>query len=194
MAKIVPTILAETPDIYQSRLELVTRTADRVHVDIVDGKFATTKTIGLSQVYVPDGVQLDLHLMVENPADHLDNALALKPNLIIVHAEANGDHAQCAADVQSMGVKAGIAYLKDSNPDELVTKFDHALVFTGKLGHYGGQLYQPSLAKVLEIKELKPGIEVAVDGGVNSRNMQDVIDAGADVLDAGMGYEGMINS
>lgn len=193
MAEIVPTILAETPEIFQSRMELVTRTAQRVHVDIVDGKFAETKTIGLSQVYVPDGVQLDLHLMVQNPQEHLQSALALKPNLIIVHAESEGDHAECARDIQLMGVKAGLAYLKDSNPDELVKQFDHALVFTGKLGHYNGELYQPSLAKVLEIKELKSDIEVAVDGGINRRNMQAVIDAGADVLDAGMGYEGMID-
>jgi len=193
MAKIVPTILATTPEEYQSRLELVTRTADRVHVDIVDGKFATTKTIGLSQVYVPDGVQLDLHLMVENPADHLDNALALKPNLIIVHAEADGDHVRCAADIQSMGVKAGMAYLTETAPTQIVTHFDHALVFTGRLGHYNGELHQPSLRKVLELKELDPGIEVAVDGGVNRRNMDAVIEAGADVLDAGMGYEGMID-
>ncbi len=193
MAEIVPTILAETPEIYQSRLELVTRTADRVHVDIVDGEFAETKTIGLSQVYVPDGVKLDLHLMVQNPQDHLQSALALKPNLIIIHAEAEADHAGCARDIRLMGVKAGLAYLKDSSPDELVTKFDHALVFTGNLGHYGGELYQPSLAKVLEVKELNNDIEVGVDGGVNSRNMQAVIDAGADVLDAGMGYVGMVD-
>jgi ribulose-phosphate 3-epimerase len=193
MAEIVPTILAESPEIYASRLDLVTRTARRVHVDIVDGKFATTKTIGLAQVYVPDGVLLDLHLMVENPDDYISSALALKPNLIIVHAEAHGDHVQCAANIQAFGVKAGLAYLKDTNPDERITAFDHALVFTGNLGHYGGQLYQPSLAKVLEIKELNPAIEVGVDGGINRRNMQSVIDASADVLNAGMGYEGMIN-
>lgn len=193
MAEIVPTILAETLEAYQSRLELVTRSADRIHVDIVDGKFASTKTIGLSQVYVPEGMKLDLHLMVENPQDHLLSALALKPSLIIIHAEAEGNHQQCAAEIQAMGVKAGVAYLKDSNPDDLVSKFDHALVFTGNLGHYGGELYQPSLAKVLEIKELSPSIEVAVDGGVNRRNMKAVIDAGADVLNAGMGYEGMID-
>jgi len=193
MAKVVPTILATTPEEYESRLELVLRTATRVHVDIVDGKFADNKTIGLAQVYVPEGVELDLHLMVENPHDHLLSALALKPNLIIVHAEAEGDHAECAQDIQAMGVKAGIAYLTETAPDELVKRFDHALVFTGRLGHYNGELHQPSLGKILEIKELNQDIEVAVDGGVNRRNMQAVLDAGADVLDAGMGYEGMID-
>jgi len=193
MAKVVPTILATTPEEYESRLELVLRTATRVHVDIVDGKFADNKTIGLAQVYVPEGVELDLHLMVENPHDYLSSALALKPNLIIVHAEAEGDHAECAQDIQAMGVKAGIAYLTETAPDELVKRFDHALVFTGRLGHYNGELHQPSLGKILEIKELNQDIEVAVDGGVNRRNMQAVLDAGADVLDAGMGYEGMID-
>lgn len=192
MAKIVPTILAATPDEYRSRLELVTQTADRVHVDIVDGKFAATKTISLDQVYVPNGVALDLHLMVQNPQAYLNSALATKPNLIIIHAESVADHATCAGDMQKMGVKAGLAYLGETQPSELVTNFDHALVFTGNLGHYGGRMQQSSLSKILEIKELKPEIEVAVDGGVNRDNMQAVIEAGADVVDSGMGYEGMV--
>lgn len=193
MAEIVPSILAKTPEEYKERLELVTRTAKRVHVDIVDGKFAENKTIGLAQVYVPEGIELDLHLMVQNPHDHLNSALALKPNLIIVHSEANGDHAECASDIKAMGVKAGVAYLQDSNPDDLVSNFDHALVFTGTLGHYAGQLHQQSLGKILEIKEINPDIEVSVDGGINRDNKDAVLEAGADVLVAGMGYVGMVD-
>jgi len=193
MAEIVPTILATTPEDYQSRLELVLRSSKRIHVDIVDGRFAANKTIGLAQAYVPEGVELDLHLMVENPHDYLQSALALKPSLIIVHAESSGDHVKCAVDIKKMGIKAGIAYLQDSKPNSLVSNFDHALVFTGNLGNYGGHLNQQSLSKILEIKELNPGIEVSVDGGVNRSNQQAVIEAGADVLAAGMGYIGMID-
>ncbi len=142
---------------------------------------------------MPDGIELDLHLMVENPHDHLSSALALKPSLIIVHAEAEGNHTRCARDIKAMGVKAGVAYLQETEPDDLVLHFDHALVFTGILSHYAGQLHQPSLRKILEIKERNPDIEVSVDGGVNRNNKQAVIEAGADVLVAGMGYIGMVD-
>lgn len=193
MAEIVPTITVQTPELFKERLELILRTADRVHVDISDGLFTDTRLLGLAQVYVPEGIKLDIHLMVQNPQDYLASALALKPNLIIVHIESEGDHLECAREIKSMGVNAGIAYLAESQPDELVTHFDHALVFTGTLGHYGGNLHQQSLGKILEIKELNPDIEVSVDGGINRNNKQAVIEAGADVLDAGMGYIGMID-
>lgn len=193
MAKIVPTITVQRPDQFKERLELVTQTSKRIHVDISDGLFTDMKLINLAQVYAPEGVELDLHLMVKNPHDYLPSALALKPSLIIVHAEADGDHIECAQDIQAMGVKAGIGFLADTKPDSLVSNFDHALVFTGTLGHYGGHLHTPSLSKILEIKEMHPAIEVSVDGGVNNSNKQAVIEAGADVLYAGMGYEGMVD-
>lgn len=190
MAKIVPTILAKTPAEYQERLDLVTKTSKRVHVDICDGDFVRQRTISLAQVHVPDDVELDLHLMVQNPLDYLSSALALKPNLIIVHAEANGNHLDCAKDIQAMGVKAGIAYLQETDPDEQVMTFDHALVFTGDLGHYGGTLDARQLSKIMAIKAMNPDIETSVDGGVNAVNYQDI---NTEVLYVGSGYEGIVN-
>lgn len=193
MAKIVPTILATTPEEYQARLDSVTQTSKRIHVDITDGVFARNKTVSLAQVHVPDGVELDLHLMVNKPHDYLHSALSLKPSLIIVHAEALGDHSECAQDIQSMGVKAGIAYLQPTQPDAVAKRFDHALVFTGTLGHNGGEFDAPSLPKVQILRSLSPDIEVAVDGGINATNQQQVMAAGADVLDVGAAYEDLVS-
>ena len=190
MAKVVPTILAQTPQEYQDRLDLVTKTSKRVHVDICDNDFVPRRTISLGQVHVPEGVELDLHLMVKDPQTHLSSALALKPRLIIIHSEAEGNHLDCARDIQAMGIKAGIAYLQQSQPDQSVMNFDHALVFTGTLGHYGGKFDDAQQPKLLAIKALNPHIETSVDGGVNAGNYRDI---NAEVLYAGSGYEEIVS-
>lgn len=189
MAEIVPTILATTPGEYHDRLDKVAGHTKRIHVDISDGIFAPNKTINLAQVYVPEGVELDIHLMVKDPMSYLESALALKPNLIIVHAEADGDHTKCIKEIQSFGVDAGVAYLPQTKPNDLLTNADHVLVFTGNLGHYGGVLDKEQLHKIHQARDINPDIEVSIDGGVNAENAPDLQ---ADVLYVGSAYLAMV--
>lgn len=193
MAEIVPTILVATPGEYHERLEELKPFAKRIHVDITDGEFAPTETINLAQVYVPEGVELDIHLMVKNPHNYLESAFALKPALIIIHAEADGNHHDCIKEIRSFGVDAGIALLPESTVEqyaEYITQADHALIFTGKLGHSGGTFDASQLHKLAEAKLLNADIETSVDGGVNHTNIA-IIEA--DVVYAGAGYMGLVN-
>lgn len=189
MAEIVPTILATTPGEYHDRLEKLIPHTKRIHVDICDGVFAPSKTINLAQVYVPEDVALDLHLMVKDPLSHLESALALKPNLVIVHSEADGDHAKCIEEIQSFGVDAGVAYLPESQPDTLLKQADHALIFTGKLGHYGGVMDKTQIPKIEAARAINPDLEVSVDGGVAPENVGEL---NADVLYVGSAYLSMV--
>lgn len=192
MAEIVPTILATTPGEYHERLEDVKLHTKRIHVDICDGDFAPSETINLAQVYVPEGVELDLHLMVQNPFSYLNSALALKPNLIIVHAEVEGNYVNVIKEIQSFGVDAGVAFLQETQIEdraELVKLADHVLVFTGDLGHYGGDLDHSQLHKIADARAINPNIETSVDGGVNADNVDDLE---ADVLYVGSAYLDMV--
>lgn len=191
MAKIVPTILAVTPGEYHDRLEKIKSHTDRVHVDISDGVLAPNKTINLAQVYVPDGMELDIHLMVKNPKDYIESALALKPNLIILHSEVEGgvDIQGCIDEIKSFGVEVGIAYLQESKPNSLLLHADHALIFTGKLGHYGGVLDGEQLPKIEEARGINPDLEISVDGGVNAENLADL---DADIAYVGSAYLAMV--
>lgn len=192
MAEIVPTITVSTPGEYHERLEKVLPHSKRVHVDISDGDFAPNELVNLAQVYVPDGVELDLHLMVKNPFSHLNSALALKPSLIIVHAEVEGNYTAIIKEIQSFGVDAGVAFLQETQIEdhaELVKLADHVLVFTGELGHYGGHLDHDQLHKIAEARAVNPDAEVSVDGGVNADNADDL---DADVLYVGSAYLDMV--
>lgn len=194
MAEIVPTILAATPGEYHERLDAVKPHTKRIHVDICDGDFAPTETINLAQVYVPEGYELDLHLMVQNPFSHLNSALALKPSLIVVHAEVEGNYVNTIKEIQSFGIDAGVAFLPDTQLEdhaELVTLADHILVFTGDLGHYGGDLDHGQLHKIADARAMNPNAEVSIDGGVNADNVDELE---ADVLYVGSAYLDMVGA
>lgn len=188
MAVVVPTVLATTPEEYSVMAERARSLSSRVHVDICDGKFADTTTVGLAQVHVPGGTELDLHLMLQDPAAQLETALSLQPHLIIFHAESSGDLVGCMQHTRELGVKAGLALLQPTtvlSAESLLKHADHVLIFTGHLGHNAGTLQAEELAKAAELRRIKPGLEISVDGGVNSVNAALVAGFQVDVLNVG---------
>lgn len=187
MAEIVPAILAATPADFAAKLQAVKPFAKRIHIDITDGIFAPSQTINLAQVYGLEGVQMDLHLMLQKPSEQLETIVSLHPDLVILHQEADDDLALLFEQLQKMGIKVGLGILPDTAVGACQHNLqvaDHALVFTGHLGYYGGQMDQSQLSKIAEIKAIKP-VEVSVDGGVNPGNAATTVAAGADVLISG---------
>ena len=186
MAEIVPAVLASSPQEFKQRLERVSF-APRVHLDFADGEFAPAKTIGLAQAYLPSAMA-DLHLMLQQPAKQLETIISLRPHLVIIHAEADVDHAAFYSSLRELGIKTGLAVLPATSIADIATlieQVDHLLVFAGDLGHYGGQLQPDNLAKINAAKQIKSQLEVSVDGGVNADNAQQVARSGADVLISG---------
>lgn len=188
MASVVPTVLATSPEQYQQMYDLARSLSLRVHVDISDGKFTDTSTLGVAQVHRDDDAELDLHLMVEDPSLILESAISLKPRLIIFHAESQGDIAASMLHCRELGVRAGVAILPKTSVEsakDLIAKADHVLIFTGNLGHNGGDFALDQLTKVNEIRAIKPSAEIGVDGGVNDRVASLIVVEGVDVLYSG---------
>ena len=188
MAKVAPTILASDAADFAARIERVKPFAKRIHVDISDGQFTPTKTVGLAQVYGLDGAELDLHLMLQDPAAQFESILALEPSLVIIHFEADGNHSEIIRRYQAVGVRAGLAILEDTKIEQvakLLPEADHLLVFCGTLGYNHGKFNASVLDKIAEAKAINPQLEVAVDGGIDQSSARLAIDAGADVLNSG---------
>lgn len=187
-ATICPTVLAANPHVYREQMEKVEPFAKRIHVDVADGIFAHTKTIGLDQVWWRGDRTIDLHLMYKNPLAHAKVLVALKPRLVIVHAEAEGDFVKFANLLHRYGIEVGVALLPSTEVEIIapaINLIDHALVFSGDLGHFGGHANFDMLQKVEQLRRLKPVIEVGWDGGVDDRNARQLAKAGIDVLNVG---------
>lgn len=188
MSSIVPTVLAATPEDYKVRLERIHTFASRIHIDLSDGSFAPTPTIAASQIWWPQGWQVDIHAMVADPTQYVDQLLALRPNLIIFHAEAKADLLSVMQTVKMGGVKAGIALLRSTVPSDvagLIEAADHVTVFSGDLGKYGGTASLMQLEKVSLIKTINNAVEIGWDGGVSAENAFSLAQGGVDVMYVG---------
>lgn len=191
MPTIAPTITAESLDEYRRQLGVLERFARHIHLDMMDGAFAPTKSIRLDQVWWPEHLRVDIHMMFKDPGEELDMLIELKPRLVIVHAEASGDFGSVADELHKHHIKVGVALLQKTGVKTIAPALpiiDHVLVFSGNLGHQGGSHVDLTLiSKVRQLRELKPELEIGWDGGINVGNIRALAEAGVDVLNVG-GY------
>jgi ribulose-phosphate 3-epimerase len=188
MTVIAPAILADSADTYKTQIEKLHGIADRVHVDICDGEFAPTFTISAAQVWWPQEWTIDIHAMVARPSEYLETLVSLKPTMIIFHAETGEDIVPVLQQVKKVGIKAGLALLKQTVPSTVaaaINEADHVMVFTGNLGHYGGLASLMQLEKVRLIRAIKPDVEIGWDGGATVENAYSIAQGGVDVIDVG---------
>jgi ribulose-phosphate 3-epimerase len=188
MASVVPTINAITPADYARRIDNVKPFAKRLHIDVGDGVFTDVKTIGLSQVYDIDGVPFDLHLMMMHPEGMLEDICALGPQLVVVHFEAPFDHVAFFKELHSLDIRTGLAINVETTIDQvkdLLPNISHLVVFTGRLGHNGGEFRADCLEKIGQARAINPELEIAVDGGLNQQTARQAVEAGANILDVG---------
>jgi ribulose-phosphate 3-epimerase len=186
MAVVCPTVTAKTVDEYREQIELVSSFSSRVHIDLGDGKF-TTQLIDISDIWWPDSVSADVHLMYQSTRDALRALVALKPNMVIVHAESE-DPMGAIEYLRQHCITVGITLLQQTSvveATELIKLSDHVLVFSGSLGSFGGRVDYSMLAKVGAIRNIRSDIEIGWDGGINVDNVHSLVAGGVDILNVG---------
>jgi len=126
--------------------------------------------------------------MYKNPFVYIEAIKTLHPNLVIVHAEAEGDFASFANELHQHGMEVGVALLPETSVDILsapIGFIDHVLIFSGHLSQFGGQADLSLLEKVRKLREQKPSVEIGWDGGVSEKNARELAKSGVDVLNVG---------
>ncbi|EDK72223.1 ribulose-phosphate 3-epimerase [candidate division TM7 genomosp. GTL1] len=190
MAIICPTVDSPDPDPhpYRQQMERLQPFASRVHIDLMDGEFAPVTSIKPIQVWWPEGWIADIHLMFQRPLAHLETLISLHPNMVIIHAEAEGDLVGMLKHLQKLDIRAGVALLKPTEPKDaqkLIAVADHVLLFSGDLGHFGGQADLGILKKVTEVKAFNPNVDIGWDGGANASNVVQLTESGVDIINVG---------
>ncbi len=190
MSIVCPTVTPIDAHEFREQLERVAIFAKRIHLDYMDGELAPVNSPPVESAWWPKNVLADLHIMYKRPQEHLAKIIRLKPNLVIVHAEAEGHFVGIAKALHDAGIKAGVALLPDTDVQMIapsIEYIDHVLIFSGDLGHFGGVADTKLLSKVVEVKKLKKSIEIGWDGGINDSNAVLLSKSGVDVLNVG-GY------
>ncbi len=188
MASICPTVLAGNTHQFRQQIERVAAFTTQLHLDFADGTLTDSATLELSQAWWPHTCQADLHLMYKQPAEHIEQIIALNPRRVIVHAEADLDFAAFADKLHQAGIEFGVALLAKTPASQLqsyISDIDHVLIFSGNLGHFGGEADIGLLEKVKDVKKLKSKLTIGWDGGVNAGNVKRLADGGIDVLNVG---------
>jgi len=168
---------------------------DLVHVDVMDGHFVPNLTIGpvvVSAIAAAATKPLDIHLMVQNNTFFVDLFAPLKPEYITFHIEEEKHPHRLVQYIRSLGIKPGIV-LNPHTPAEsveyLLSDVDMVLVMSVNPG-FGGQKFIPTVVeKIKRLKALRdrinPACLIEIDGGVGSKNIQELKEAGVDVCVAG---------
>jgi len=188
MAIICPTVLAHEPHEYREQMERIGPFAQRIQIDIADGEFAPVKTVGPAELWWPRNVGVDVHVMYQQPEAIIDELIKLRPDMVILHAEAEGSFVALAEKLHAAHIKVGIALLPVTAPEVIqpaLDHIDHVLIFSGDLGSFGGTANMSLLDKVEHIRVLKPDVEIGWDGGVSVENAVKLATSGVNVLNAG---------
>lgn len=185
---VCPAITAHTPDEYRKQLSRIATVAHRVHLDVSDGMLTPEKLMGIADLWWPANIRADIHVMYKRPFDHEALLLNLQPQLIIVHAEAEGDFISFAKKAHAHGAEVGVALQQNTHPDVIkpaLDFIDHVLIFSGNLGYFGGTADLQLLPKISQLLQWKPTLEIGWDGGVNPQNARVLVEGGVQVLNSG---------
>lgn len=188
---IVPTVTAYDLHEYRRQIELFSSFTKRLHIDLMDGIFAPSKSPDIDKLWLPRNVVCDVHVMFRKPFDQLEKLRDLNPACIILQAEADSDSVHRSIEtLKKTKIRFGISLLQETQVTEpqvmeYITKADYVLVFSGHLGFHGGVADISLLHKVQEIRNINDTCEIAWDGGINKDNAHELVDAGVTVLNIG---------
>src|SRR4029079_18444249 len=132
MPVICPAILAPDEQKYHSQIEKIAGFAHRIQIDLTDGVFTQANTVKPDTIWWPAGVKADIHLMYKLPLRAAQEVLRHQPNLVIVHAEAEGDFGAFSDACRQAGAKIGVALLQPTSPEAILPSLgniDHVLIF-----------------------------------------------------------------
>jgi len=193
---IAPSMLACDFGNLLSEIEMVNNSeANWFHIDVMDGVFVPNISFGtpIMKVLKENAKKiLDVHLMIVNPDNYLENFAELGADILTVHYEACTHLHRTIQRIKDLKMKAGVAinpHTPIASLKSIIKDLDLVCVMSVNPGFGGQSFIEETYEKVLElnslIKKHNSKAIIEIDGGVNSLNAKKLIDCGANALVAG---------
>lgn len=196
MIRIAPSILSADFSNLAADVQRVEEAgADLLHIDIMDGHFVPNITMGpmvVAALRDKCSLPFDVHLMISEPDKYIDDFVNAGADIISVHVETCPHLNRTIYNIKNKGIKAAAALnpaTSLSSLDYILNDLDMVLLMTVNPGFGGQSFIESSLNKIHDLKDKidnkKLIMDIEVDGGINSDNIERVIGAGANVIVAG---------
>ena len=169
--------------------------ADILHVDVMDGHFVPNITIGLPVVKslaAATKLPLDAHLMISEPGRYAAQFVSAGASMVSVHVEADPHLHRTLMSIKSAGAQAGVV-LNPATPvsavEEALQFADYVLVMSVNPGFGGQKFISESIQKVRRLRQMiterQLNVRIEIDGGIDRKNIETVVEAGAEIIVAG---------
>jgi len=165
--------------------------SDGLHVDIMDGIFVPNISMGFDIIRVVDrivDIPLSVHLMIVKPDPYVEKCVELGADTVLIHIESEGDIRGALRKIRAKGARAGITINPEtpaSAIDGVLDEIDEILIMSVHPGFGGQSFIAEVLNKVKILRRQLPGMDISIDGGIDTETAGRSAACGANIFLAG---------
>jgi len=187
--RVTPAVLTEDPQALKKMLQLAETFTDYVQIDIMDGKFVPSRSIGWQQVAeVRTKLRWEAHLMIEQPEKQFANFKKAGAGKVVFHYEAVPDPHLAVAAARGLDIGVGVAVNPETPVSEILPlsdEVDGVLFLSVHPGYYGAKFLPDVLEKVADLRRSRPDLDIGIDGGIKENNITLISRSGVDEIFVG---------
>lgn len=190
--KIAASILAANPVRFEEDIKKVELAGiDVIHIDVMDGHFVPNISMGpfiIKGIKNITHVPLDIHLMIEHPEKYIEAfaKVAGKGDYLTFHIETVKHPKEVISLIKKTGLRAGVSLNPDTklkSIEDILNDIDLVLVMSVNPGFEGQKFMPEILPKISRLRSLVTSeIDIAVDGGITTETVIDVVNHGANFI------------
>lgn len=195
MIEIIPAIIAKNEKELEEKIKKVKNAADWIQLDIMDNKFVPNLTINnpikISKILKKfPKINFEVHLMIKNPEKRINNWLKSNAKRLIIHFESTNKKKliDLIKKIKKSKIEIGLAVNPETSTSDIkhlkniINKIDLILFLSVHPGFSGQKFIKSTIKKIKLFHKLYSNVKIGVDGGLNDKNIKNVIKVGSQNL------------